>query len=148
MKVKDDRIILDKTLADQVSSWKSSKGLSDAVVTVHACSGETCSYYEIGDFRLNLTIQCFFSFSSLWSWIPPMSFWSVKYQDTVSIDFCHRLRWSRVLNSSKVVQLMRQNHLWGRTVLVNSSSLSLASVLCSVFGSSQILHIFSVIFIT
>ncbi|XLT43656.1 hypothetical protein HN873_036260 [Arachis hypogaea] len=49
MKVKDDRIILDKTLADQVSSWKSSKGLSDAVVTVHACFGETCSYYEIGD---------------------------------------------------------------------------------------------------
>ncbi|XP_057758740.1 F-box protein SKIP31 isoform X1 [Arachis stenosperma] len=47
--VKDDRIILDKTLADQVSSWKSSKGLSDAVVTDHACSGETCSYYEIGD---------------------------------------------------------------------------------------------------
>ncbi|MED6182395.1 hypothetical protein PIB30_028139 [Stylosanthes scabra] len=47
--VKDDRIILDKTLADQVSSWKSSKGLSDTVVTDHACSGETCSYYEIGD---------------------------------------------------------------------------------------------------
>ncbi|MED6121900.1 hypothetical protein PIB30_034531 [Stylosanthes scabra] len=47
--VKDDRIILDKTLADQVSSWKSSKGLSDTVVIDHACSGETCSYYEIGD---------------------------------------------------------------------------------------------------
>ena len=49
MKVNDDRIILDKTLADQVSSWKSSRGLSDTVVTDHACSGETCSYYEIGD---------------------------------------------------------------------------------------------------
>ncbi|KAF7809529.1 F-box protein SKIP31 [Senna tora] len=47
--LKDDRIILDKTLADQVSSWKSSKGLSDTVVTDHACSGETCSYYQIGD---------------------------------------------------------------------------------------------------
>nr|AFK43582.1 unknown [Lotus japonicus] len=45
----DDRIILDKTLADQVSSWKSSRGLSDTVVTDHACSGETCSYYAIGD---------------------------------------------------------------------------------------------------
>lgn len=49
MKVKDDRIILDKTLADQVSSWKSSRGLSDTVVTDHACSGETCTYYQIGD---------------------------------------------------------------------------------------------------
>lgn len=49
VKLKDDRIILDKTLADQVSSWKSSRGLSDAVVTDHACSGETCSYYQIGD---------------------------------------------------------------------------------------------------
>ncbi|KAJ1380931.1 Herpesvirus UL92 [Sesbania bispinosa] len=47
--LKDDRIILDKTLADQVSSWKSSRGLSDKVVTDHACSGETCSYYQIGD---------------------------------------------------------------------------------------------------
>ncbi|KAK7406990.1 hypothetical protein VNO78_08628 [Psophocarpus tetragonolobus] len=47
--LKDDRIILDKTLADQVSSWKSSRGLSDTVVTDHACSGETCSYYHIGD---------------------------------------------------------------------------------------------------
>lgn len=49
MKLNDDRIILDKTLADQVSSWKSSRGLSDTVVTDHACSGETCSYYQIGD---------------------------------------------------------------------------------------------------
>lgn len=49
VKLKDDRIILDKTLADQVSSWKSSRGLSDTVVTDHACSGETCSYYHIGD---------------------------------------------------------------------------------------------------
>ncbi|CAJ1930780.1 unnamed protein product [Sphenostylis stenocarpa] len=47
--LKDDRIILDKTLADQVESWKSSRGLSDAVVADHTCSGETCSYYQIGD---------------------------------------------------------------------------------------------------
>ncbi|XP_059444791.1 F-box protein SKIP31 isoform X2 [Corylus avellana] len=47
--VNDDRIILDKTVADQVSLWKSSKGLTDKVVTDHACSGETCSYYHIGD---------------------------------------------------------------------------------------------------
>ncbi|GAV80251.1 Herpes_UL92 domain-containing protein/F-box-like domain-containing protein [Cephalotus follicularis] len=47
--LKDDCIIPDKTLADQVSIWKSNKGLSDTVVTDHACSGETCTYYQIGD---------------------------------------------------------------------------------------------------
>lgn len=47
--LKDDRIILDKTLADQVSSWKSSRGLNDTVVAGHACSGFTCSFYQIGD---------------------------------------------------------------------------------------------------
>ncbi|KAK9276232.1 hypothetical protein L1049_005763 [Liquidambar formosana] len=47
--VNDDRTILDKTVADQVSTWKSSKGLTDKVVANHDCSGETCSYYQIGD---------------------------------------------------------------------------------------------------
>ncbi|KAM7490868.1 hypothetical protein LguiA_033789 [Lonicera macranthoides] len=47
--VNDDRIILDKTVADQVSMWKSSRGLTDKVFTDHACSGETCSYYQLGD---------------------------------------------------------------------------------------------------
>ncbi|MBA0805962.1 hypothetical protein Gohar_005443 [Gossypium harknessii] len=47
--VKDDSIILDKTVADRVSIWKSSRGLTDKVVTDHACSGETCTYYQIGD---------------------------------------------------------------------------------------------------
>ncbi|KAK6129884.1 hypothetical protein DH2020_036355 [Rehmannia glutinosa] len=47
--VNDDRIILDKTLADQVSMWKSSRGLAETVVLNHACSGESCSYYQIGD---------------------------------------------------------------------------------------------------
>ncbi|XVE65416.1 hypothetical protein DITRI_Ditri07aG0178500 [Diplodiscus trichospermus] len=45
----DDSIILDKTVSDQVSIWKSSHGLTDKVVADHACSGETCSYYQIGD---------------------------------------------------------------------------------------------------
>lgn len=48
-KVKDDRIVLDKTVADQVSIWKNSNGLTDTVVLNHACSGETCTYYQIGD---------------------------------------------------------------------------------------------------
>ncbi|CAL5415635.1 unnamed protein product [Camellia sinensis] len=47
--VNDDRIILDKTLTDQVSIWKSSRGLTDKVVLDHDCSGETCTYYQIGD---------------------------------------------------------------------------------------------------
>lgn len=47
--VNDDRIILDKTLDDQVSIWKSSRGLTDAVFADHVCSGKTCSYSQIGD---------------------------------------------------------------------------------------------------
>ncbi|KAJ8526680.1 hypothetical protein K7X08_029157 [Anisodus acutangulus] len=47
--VSDDRIILDKTIADQVSNWKKSKGLDDKVVIDHVCSGDTCTYYQIGD---------------------------------------------------------------------------------------------------
>ncbi|XP_028119517.1 F-box protein SKIP31-like [Camellia sinensis] len=47
--VNDDRIILDKTLTDQVSIWKSSRGLTDKVVLDHDFSGETCTYYQIGD---------------------------------------------------------------------------------------------------
>ncbi|THG22002.1 hypothetical protein TEA_017972 [Camellia sinensis var. sinensis] len=47
--VNDDRIILDKTLTDQVSIWKSSRGLTDKVVLDHDCSGETRTYYQIGD---------------------------------------------------------------------------------------------------
>lgn len=45
----DDRMILDKTVADQVYTWKSSKGLTDQVATDHVCSGKNCSYYQIGD---------------------------------------------------------------------------------------------------
>lgn len=47
--INDDRMILDKTVADQVSIWKKSKGLGDNVVNGHACSGETCAYHQIGD---------------------------------------------------------------------------------------------------
>lgn len=45
----DDHILLDKTVSDQVSMWKDVRGLTDKVVNDHACSGETCSYYRIGD---------------------------------------------------------------------------------------------------
>ncbi|KAL3329736.1 hypothetical protein AABB24_033879 [Solanum stoloniferum] len=49
IQINDDRVILDKTVADQVSIWKKSKGLGDNVVNGHACSGETCAYHQIGD---------------------------------------------------------------------------------------------------
>ncbi|CAN8267437.1 unnamed protein product [Cochlearia groenlandica] len=45
----DDRIILDKTVLEQVSLWKKSKGLTDKVVIGHACSGTKCSYHQIDD---------------------------------------------------------------------------------------------------
>lgn len=49
LKVNDDKVILDKTIADQVSSWKNSRGLTDDAVKGHSCSGNTCSYTQIGD---------------------------------------------------------------------------------------------------
>ncbi|KAK8510095.1 hypothetical protein V6N13_103694 [Hibiscus sabdariffa] len=45
----DKSIILDKTIADRVTMWTSSRGLADEADTDHAFSGETCSYYQIGD---------------------------------------------------------------------------------------------------
>lgn len=46
----DDSIILDRTVADQVSMWKSKRGLTDdESVMGHVCSGNTCSYTKIGD---------------------------------------------------------------------------------------------------
>ncbi|XP_071705474.1 F-box protein SKIP31-like [Rutidosis leptorrhynchoides] len=47
--LKDEWMILDKSVADQVSIWKKSKGLTDTVFSDHDCSGEKCSYYQIGD---------------------------------------------------------------------------------------------------
>ncbi|XP_068650045.1 F-box protein SKIP31-like [Aristolochia californica] len=47
--VNDDHLILDKTVADEVSIWKSSRGMSDDVAANHVCSGKTCSYSQIGD---------------------------------------------------------------------------------------------------
>ena len=49
LKVNDDLVILDKTVGDQVSIWKSSRGFSDEAVVDHLCSGNTCSYSQIGD---------------------------------------------------------------------------------------------------
>lgn len=48
-KVNDDCSILDESIADQVSIWKRKKGFSDKIVTDHTCSGDVCSYFQIGD---------------------------------------------------------------------------------------------------
>lgn len=45
----DDSVMLDKTVAEQVSIWKSSRGLTDELIGDHACSGDTCTYTQIGD---------------------------------------------------------------------------------------------------
>ncbi|CAH2046318.1 unnamed protein product [Thlaspi arvense] len=45
----DDRIVLDKTVLDQVSLWKKSKGLTDKVVIGHVCLGTKCDYHQIDD---------------------------------------------------------------------------------------------------
>ncbi|XP_020596470.1 F-box protein SKIP31 isoform X2 [Phalaenopsis equestris] len=47
--VNDDHIILDRTVADQVSIWRSSRGFTDETVTGHTCSGNSCTYSQIGD---------------------------------------------------------------------------------------------------
>uniref|UniRef100_A0A1D1Z5G5 F-box protein SKIP31 n=1 Tax=Anthurium amnicola TaxID=1678845 RepID=A0A1D1Z5G5_9ARAE len=47
--VYDDSVILDKTVAEQVSIWKSSRGLTDELIGDHTCSGDTCTYTQIGD---------------------------------------------------------------------------------------------------
>ncbi|MQL90166.1 hypothetical protein Taro_022747 [Colocasia esculenta] len=47
--VYDDSVMLDKTVAEQVSIWKSKRGLNDELIGDHACSGDTCTYTQIGD---------------------------------------------------------------------------------------------------
>lgn len=47
--IKDDLIILDTTVAEQITSWRSGHGLPDVYVGNHVCSGKTCSYSQIGD---------------------------------------------------------------------------------------------------
>ncbi|KAG0459314.1 hypothetical protein HPP92_022442 [Vanilla planifolia] len=49
IQVSDDHIILDRTVADQVSVWRSSRGFTDEPVTGHICSGKICTYSKFGD---------------------------------------------------------------------------------------------------
>ncbi|MCO5567134.1 hypothetical protein L7F22_020820 [Adiantum nelumboides] len=47
--IKDDLIILDTTVAEQITSWRTSLGLPDVYLGDHVCSGKTCSYSQIAD---------------------------------------------------------------------------------------------------
>ncbi|KAI8008476.1 F-box protein SKIP31 [Camellia lanceoleosa] len=82
------------TFTDQVSIWKSSRGLIDKVILDHDCSGETCTYYQIGDvFVCEKTRQV----HEKLFWTLQMSFWFVQYLDIVLIDCCHQLKWNQTL---------------------------------------------------
>ncbi|XP_014490920.1 F-box protein SKIP31-like [Vigna radiata var. radiata] len=47
--VKDKTLVTNFKIVLLMLFCKSSKGLSDVVVADHICSGENCSYYQIGD---------------------------------------------------------------------------------------------------
>lgn len=47
--VNDDMLILDTTVAEQITHLKHSRGLPDEFTAEHACSGRTCTYSQIGD---------------------------------------------------------------------------------------------------
>ncbi|GJN39315.1 hypothetical protein PR202_gb28426 [Eleusine coracana subsp. coracana] len=98
IQVNDDKVILDKTVADQVSSWKSSRGLTDEAVKGHSCSGNTCSYTQIGDAYI-----C---------------------EKTGRVHVITNLYSSGVFRiSNKVVSLMKQSHSWDLDDLVVKFSL-------------------------
>lgn len=109
-------MILDKSVADQVSIWKKSKGLTDKVFSDHNCSGETCSYYQIGDvfvcettgyvhgtlcfsssyvvanilMIITLVMQCVMILARMLSLIQKMSSWFVQFLAIVLTDcFLH-----------------------------------------------------------
>ena len=85
--MQDDQIILDRTMADQVSTWKSSRGLTDKIVLDHTCSGETCTYYQIGDAfvceKTGLVHGMVFLFDIL------LSFLSIKFCYILVSNFRH-----------------------------------------------------------
>lgn len=47
--INDDLIIVDKTIAEQITSWRRTRELPDMYLGDHFCSGRMCSYFQIGD---------------------------------------------------------------------------------------------------
>jgi hypothetical protein len=50
--LKDDIMILDTTVGDQINQWKQRHGLPDVFTGGHLCSGSTCTYSQVGDIFL------------------------------------------------------------------------------------------------
>jgi len=51
-KMKDDIMILDTTMGDQINQWKQHHGLPVVFTGDHVCSGSTCTYFQVGDIFL------------------------------------------------------------------------------------------------
>nr|DAD24574.1 TPA_asm: hypothetical protein HUJ06_026038 [Nelumbo nucifera] len=86
--------------------WRSSKGMTDEVVVDHACSGETCSYYQIGDvFICEKTGRVHVCDDTCREVVLDTSsgFWFVQYLGTVLIECSLLQKWNQMLNNSKVV---------------------------------------------
>lgn len=49
LQVYDDLVVVDTSVADQITAWRRSQHLPDVYSGDHSCSGRTCSYYQIGD---------------------------------------------------------------------------------------------------
>jgi hypothetical protein len=47
--VHDDLVVVDSSMADQITAWRHSQKLADPYLGDHWCSGKTCSYYQIDD---------------------------------------------------------------------------------------------------
>lgn len=45
----DDLVVVDSSMADQITAWRRSQKLADVYLGDHWCSGKTCSYYQIDD---------------------------------------------------------------------------------------------------
>ncbi|OAY79151.1 F-box protein SKIP31 [Ananas comosus] len=88
----DDKVILDRTVADQVSMWKRSRGLTDEAVGSH----------------------CVMILAVRLSWTSLADFLSALFPDTVLID-CSLLKRNRIATMRihyKESVRMKQNHLW------------------------------------
>lgn len=47
--VYDDLLMVDTSVADQITAWRRRYSLPDVYVGDHGCSGRSCSYHQIGD---------------------------------------------------------------------------------------------------
>ncbi|XP_048444538.1 uncharacterized protein LOC125479357 [Pyrus x bretschneideri] len=100
--VNDDGIILDTTVANQVSMWKSSRGIRWKLIMLVLVKSALTSKLETYLFVRRLArFMYVMIIAEKLLWIRPMSFGSAQYLGTVSMGFYHRKKWSQMLSSSK-----------------------------------------------